>query len=56
MAAFADAWRAAPCSYAFMETGTHAELVAAGFPMTMVASDTRRVLVRNAALEGGPAP
>jgi len=54
--AFAKAWRAAPCSYAFMEPETHAELVAAGLPMTIIASDTRRIMVRNAALEEGPAP
>ena len=54
--AFAETWRATPCSYAFMETETHAELVAAGLPMTVIASDTRRVMVRNAALEAGPAP
>lgn len=54
--AFAEKWRTAPCSYAFMETGTHAEMVAAGLPMTVIASDTRRVMVRNPALEQGTTP
>lgn len=54
--AFTEKWRTTPCSYAFMETETHAEMVTAGLPMTVIASDTRRVMVRNPALEQGPAP
>ena len=38
-------WRALPQGYAMMAPDTYAEFVAAGIPMRIVASDTRRVLV-----------
>jgi hypothetical protein len=54
--AFTAAWRTQPCSYAFMEPATEAALTGAGLPMTVIARDTRRVLVRNAALEQSNVP
>ena len=38
-------WRALPQGYAMMAPDTYAKLAAAGIPMRIVASDTRRVLV-----------
>ncbi|MEO8039513.1 MAG: glycosyltransferase family 39 protein [Betaproteobacteria bacterium] len=53
---FAAAWASHPCSYAFMESETFDELRAAGFPMTLLARDTRRVIVGNPHLTSATAP
>jgi 4-amino-4-deoxy-L-arabinose transferase-like glycosyltransferase len=54
--AFTAAWHSQPCAYAFMEPETHAKLAATGLPMTVVTRDTRRVLVRNTALDSPNVP
>jgi 4-amino-4-deoxy-L-arabinose transferase-like glycosyltransferase len=49
VAAWRQRWEQGPPALAVMSPSTHAELTAAGVPMTLVARDDRRVAVVNAA-------
>ena len=49
LADFTRVWTAGPHAFALMAPATYALLVSQGVPMTMVARDTRRVVVSNGA-------